>query len=149
MASARTRSSAQRIWDPEGFERLGRYSGWFLALSAPLLLMVPWAFPAVLAGLLVLLTAMSTGPLPLLAVAYFLISACALGHAAVGRHRQRSELATVLGMAVYIFLMTLTARLPVHYSWTWGILLAIPIAADWRGVRGVCVTGRAPSSRSA
>ena len=36
---------SQRIWDPEGFERLGRYGGWFLALSAPLLLIVPWAFP--------------------------------------------------------------------------------------------------------
>jgi hypothetical protein len=125
---------AQRIWDPEGLERLGRYGGWFLALSAPVLLMVPWAFPAVLAGLVLLLTAMSTGPLPLLAVAYFLISACALGSLLLDGDGP-SELATVLGMGVYIFLMTLTARLPVHYSWSWGILLAIPIAADWRGVR--------------
>lgn len=124
---------AQRIWDPEGLERLRRYAGWFLALAAPLLLMAPWSFPPVLIALAAVLTAMSTGPLPILAVAYFLISCCALGSLLLGE-KARSELATVLGMGIYIFLMTLTARMPVHYSWSWGIVLAIPIAANWHGV---------------
>jgi hypothetical protein len=42
--------------------------------------------------------------------------------------------ATLLGIAVYIFLMTFLARLPVNYPAVYLILLAIPVLIDIRGV---------------
>jgi hypothetical protein len=57
--------------------------------------------------------------LALLAVAAFLISACALGSKLLGASDDSSAenqlCATLLGIAVYIFLMTFLARLPVNY----------------------------------
>src|SRR5581483_354681 len=47
----------------------------------------------------------------------------------------QQALATVLGTSIYIFLMTFLARQPVNYPAVWLVLLALPIAVDWRGVR--------------
>ncbi len=129
---------SQEIWYPVGLRRFTRYLGTFLALAIPLLVLVPWTFAGVIAALLLALTVISVGAAPAAASAFFLISACALGSRLFGRTKQdgvTSHLcATVTGTAVYICLMTLTARTPVHYPWTWGALLAVPIVADWRGV---------------
>jgi hypothetical protein len=129
---------AQEIWYPIGLKRFTRYIGEYLALAVPLLLMVPWTFAGLMGALLLLLTAISVGPQPLLSAGFFLISSCALGSILLGRSKTGSVTiqlcATLLGSGVYVFLMTLMARLPVNYSLVWGILLAIPVAADFPGV---------------
>jgi hypothetical protein len=75
----------------------------------------------------------------LLAVAFFLISACALGSRLLGRKHDdapESQLfSALLGTGVWIFVMTLVARLPVNYPAVWAGLLAVPILLDWRGAR--------------
>ncbi len=129
---------SQQIWYPVGLRRFTRFAGEYLALAAPILMVVPWAFAGLMAALLVALTAVSVGPLPLAANAFFFLSACALGSKLLGRSKHESLLthlcATLLGTGIYVVLMTLVARLPVHYAATWGVLLAIPIAADIHGV---------------
>jgi hypothetical protein len=82
-----------------------------------------------------------------------------VGLAAAGREPRfipRNQLcATLLGIAVYIFLMTFLARLPVNYPAVYAVLLAIPALIDIRGVGRRLVSGasalwppaRAPGSR--
>jgi hypothetical protein len=81
---------------------------------------------------------MAVGPQAVLATAFFLIASCALGSKLLGRAEQDSVethlCATLLGMGVCIFLMTFLARLPVNYPAVWAVLLAVPVAWDWRGV---------------
>lgn len=126
------------IWFPIGLARFIRYGGIFLALTVPFLVLVPWAFASFVIVMLVLLTAVSVGPQPLAAVVLFLISSSAMGSRLLGRDKSESITtdlcATLLGSGVYLFLMTLIARAPVNYPVAWGVLLAIPIAIDIRGV---------------
>ena len=129
---------SQHIWEPVGLQRLARFGGEYLAVAVPLLLMVPWTFAAVILGLTVLGTAIAVGPQAVLATAFFLIASCALGSKLLGRAEEDSIethlCATLLGMGVWIFLMTFLARLPVNYPAFWAVLLAAPVAWDLRGV---------------
>ena len=126
-------------WDPQGMRRFVHYIAVFLVAAVPVMVVVPWCFTGLAVGLAALGTALAAGPLAVLAVALFLISACALGSRLLGRTQDDSlpaqALATMVGTAVYIFLMTLLARLPVNYPLVWVLLLAIPIAWDRAGVR--------------
>ena len=124
----------QEIWLPEGVRRFTRFLGAYVFLAAPLLLILPWSFTAVMALLLLVLTVVSVGIQPVVAAAFFLISACALGTLLMGRARTNSLLATLLGTGAYILLMLLTVRLPVNYAAAWAAVLAVPIALDARGV---------------
>ncbi len=128
----------QEIWQPVGIHRFTRFLGIFIALGVPLLVILPWIFAALMALLLLVLTAVSVGPLPVLAVALFLLSASALGSLLLGRGAEDSlathVLATLAGIAVYIALMTPLARVPVHYPAVWAGVLALPVLVDARGV---------------
>jgi glycosyltransferase involved in cell wall biosynthesis len=124
----------QTIWYPVGLSRLVKYTGLYLAWSAPLLLMAPWTFTAVIVMLTAVFTAVAVGPLPLLAVVFFLISACALGSRLLSHAKKSQICATLLGAGIYIFLMTLLARVPVNYAAVWAVLLALPVLADLNGV---------------
>ncbi len=124
---------SQELWLAVGAKRFTRYLGAYLFLAVPLLLIFPWSFTAVIAALLLVLTAVSVGVQPVAAAAFFLISACALGTLLMGRGRVNALCATLLGTGVYVFLMLAVSRLPVNYMATWGAVLAIPIALDARG----------------
>ncbi len=129
---------SQHIWEPVGLQRLAKFGGEYLAVAVPVLLIVPWTFAALIFGLTILGTAISVGPQAVLATAFFLIASCALGAKLLGRSEEDSIethlCATLLGMGVWIFLMTFLARLPVNYPAFWAVLLAAPVAWDWRGV---------------
>ena len=128
---------AQDIWEDIGVQRFLRYIGMFVGIAFPLLVMVPWTFASAIAALTTIGTAFAIGPLALAAVVLYLISSCALGSRLLGRGHDdavESQLfSTLLGAAVWIFLMTLIARLPVNYPAVWAALLAIPVLLDWRG----------------
>jgi hypothetical protein len=123
---------AQHIWDTVGLQRLARFTGLFLAAAVPIFLLVPWSFARVAIGFVALGTLISVGPLPLLAVALFLVSSCTLGMKLV---KESYLLGTLTGVGLYVFLMTALAFLPVNYPLVWGALLAAPILLDWRSVR--------------
>ncbi len=134
---------AQEIWNPVGFSRFLRYGGAFLSLALPLALMAPWTLAMAFTVLLLGLTAFALGPLPLLATAFLLISACALGRLMMDRGGSSESgplsgsddvLATLVGLSLYMLLMYVVARLPVNYPAVWAAILALPLLADFRGV---------------
>ncbi len=128
----------QHIWDPDGLKRFTRYIGVFVAFAAPVLMMFPWAFAGAVAALLLVASVLSVGLQPVLATGFFFLSACALGCRLLGVARRDSLpvdlCATLAGAAVYVVLMTLTARLPIHYPLVWAAVLSLPVALDLRGV---------------
>jgi len=125
-------------WTHVGRYRLIHYTKIYWAASLAILLTVPSAFAPIVALLVVAATVIAIGPIAMLAVAAFLISSCALGSKLLGASDDSSTdnqlCATLLGIAVYIFVMTFLARLPVNYPAVYLILLAIPVLIDIRGV---------------
>lgn len=120
-----SRLFAQEIWTQPGMRRLLRYTGLFLEIGIPLLLMAPWTFTSVVGALVLGGTALAA-PIGLPAVAFFLLSSWALGS-----HIFRGAgvvLPTMAGLAIYVFLMGAVARSPVNYPVVWAIVLAVPIA---------------------
>jgi glycosyltransferase involved in cell wall biosynthesis len=135
-------------WTEAGRQRLMHYTTIYWAVSLVIWLIAPVAFAPIVAMLIVGATAVAIGPLAVLAVAAFLISACAVGSKLLGASDDsfaESQLCcTLLGIAVYIFLMAFLARLPVNYPAVYAALLAIPVLLDIRGVaRRLASWGRA------
>ena len=149
----------EKMWPNAGWTALGRYrlihyTKIFWAASLIILAAAPIAFLPMIALLSVAGMTLAIGPLAVLAVAAFLIAACALGSKVLGSSGDASAedqlCATLLGVAVYIFLMTFLARLPLNYPAVYALLLAVPVLIDWRGtVRRLVSWGRAlvPSRR--
>jgi glycosyltransferase involved in cell wall biosynthesis len=125
-------------WTPLGQFRFIHYTKIFWTVSIAVLLIAPAAYAPIVALLVTMATAIAIGPLALLAVMAFLVSSCALGSKLLrtsGDLSAENQLCgTLLGIAVYIFLMTFLARLPVNYPAVYSILLAIPVLLDIRGV---------------
>jgi len=135
---AKTPLFAQHIWDPVGSHRFLRFTGAYITLALPLLILVPWSFAGLAAALVVVLSAVAVGPLAVLSVVFFLLSSNALGALILRRTKQQVGEANLLyslaGMSVYAFLMTFLARVAINTPVFWGVLLFIPLAADVRGV---------------
>ncbi|MGA3240487.1 MAG: glycosyltransferase [Bryobacteraceae bacterium] len=129
---------SQPIWLPWGQRRLAHFATLFAAFSLPLLLLFPWAYASAFTALVTGATVLATGPLAVAAVVFFLASAWALGSRLLGKSDYREPethvCATLLGIAIYAFAMTLTARIPVNYPAAWAAVVAIPILLDARGV---------------
>jgi hypothetical protein len=123
---------AQHIWDTVGLQRLARFAGLFLAAAVPLLLMVPWTFAGLVLLFVAFASAISVGPLPVIAVALFLISSCTLGSRLVG---ESHLLSTLTGIGIYVFLMNVLSHFPINYPAVWASILLAPILLDWRAVR--------------
>ena len=125
-------------WTSVGRYRLIHYTKIFWAASLLVLLTLPFVYAPFVLLLVFAATWLALGPIPILAVLAFLISSWALGSkllAATDDSATRSQLyATLLGMAVYIFLMTFVARLPIHYPAVYIVALAIPVLIDIRGM---------------
>jgi glycosyltransferase involved in cell wall biosynthesis len=141
---------AQRIWNPDGLHRFARFAQVYAVAAAVLLVAAPRSMPIILAGVIAILTAVSVGPVALLATAFFLISANALGSILL-RTRKPENVAdqvcsTLLGAGVYTFVMSLAARQAIHYPAVWIGVLAAPVMLDLRGVRNR-ITGWVALSR--
>lgn len=121
---------SQEIWQPEGRARLIQFAAFYIAAATVFLILVPWLFAPLAAVLLVALTTFCLGPQTAFAVAFFLLSAWSLGNL-IGR-RVPHLLAILLGMSIYIFFMPFAARLPVNYWWSYALVLALPILANFR-----------------
>ena len=97
-----------------------------------------WIYAAVFAAIATTATVLATGPLAVAGIVFFLASACALGSKLRGKAEpgppEAHICATLLGIAIYAFAMTLTARIPVNYPAAWAAVLSIPILLDGRGV---------------
>jgi hypothetical protein len=129
---------SQDIWYPVGWRRFERLIEYYGVLALILMAAAPRYFAGTVVAVLAVGTVMAVGPAPLLAVCFFLLSANALGSRLLGRGKppgpEHHFCATLLGSALYMFVMALSARLPVNYPWAWGALLAIPLLLDVPGV---------------
>jgi len=127
------------IWEQDGWKRFLHYICVFAVISAPLMVLVPWTYTGFVLGLAAVGTILAAGPMALFAVLLYMVSAAALGSCILGRPKDTAlpaqTLAVLVGTAVYMFLMTLAARLPIHYPAVWAVLLGAPIVWDWSGVR--------------
>ena len=74
-------------WTHLGRQRLLHYGIVSIVASGAIVALAPWAFPAMVTFLVLIGTAAAIGPLAVLSVAGFLISACALGSLLMGRRR--------------------------------------------------------------
>jgi len=120
---------SQQVWNPVGQARLIRYTGLFVALATPVLILAPWGFAVLVAAMAAVYTMAATGLPALAAPVFFLISACALG----SRFLRGHLLATLLGLSIYTLPMPILARLPVNYWWAYAVVLAVPVTLDAPG----------------
>jgi glycosyltransferase involved in cell wall biosynthesis len=127
-----------QIWQPVGIERAVWFAALYTGVSAALLILVPWLFVPLAVALLAGLTTILLGPAAVLAVMLFLVSAWSVGHALTrpGKPDQAPHLiSTLLGTSVYIFAMPFVARIPVNYPLVYGLVLALPILANFTNLR--------------
>ena len=119
----------QTIWLPQGLSRLLWYGLIVAAFGAISLVrrryFIPLAFAAVLIG-----TIVAVGPAASGSVLLFVFSATVLGRLLFGRELDGS-LAFLAGTAFWIAVMTLVARIPIHYPATYLITLALPLAVGY------------------
>jgi hypothetical protein len=139
----------QIVWYPIGIERFGFYAGLFVGIATPVLILAPWA----LAPLAVILAAAGTihavGWAAALAPLLFLASAWSLGSLLLRGKEESIEarlLSTLLGIGVYVWLMTLASRLHIHYAAAWLVLLLVPLL--WSGLSACRAVIRAGARRS-
>ena len=119
---AQTQPWAHPAWTHEGWERfvLAMCVTAVLTLGAP-----KYLFYGV-----VLVLACSTGIQPVLGLAFVLLGALNLGGLLFRQKDDRLNL--LAGFAIYVWIFSLTASLPINNVWFWGLMLATPIAIERR-----------------
>lgn len=121
----------QQVWTPEGMRKLivflGLYGVWFLLVTA-------WRrqlFVPLTCGLVAAYTVASVGFGPVAAALFFAFSCLVLG-SAIHRYAGSVEdalLAPLLGLSVYVFVVSLIAHFPVNYPAVYLALLILPLIA--------------------
>ena len=79
---------------------------------------------------IVLVLACSVGILPILGLGFVLLGALNLGWLLF--HQKDERLNLLAGFAIYVWIFSLTASLPINTIWLWGALLAAPIVLGRR-----------------
>jgi len=130
----------QEIWYPAGVEHFRFFVGLVVGVATPLVILAPWLLAPLAAIFVAASTIHAVGWAAALTPALFLLSAGSLG-SLIFRAKQRPTesalLATLLGSSIYVLLMTLTARLPVHYWWVWLLVLLAPLTYVRAAVRNL------------
>ncbi len=116
---------AQFIWSHIGLERFLIFTGAYALVFAIFFLSKPGLFPIVTVTAAIAFTIAATGPIPLLAVALILFSSLVLGEWIL----PDTLLATLLGLCIYMFALSITALAPVNYSVVYLIALTAPLLA--------------------
>ncbi len=139
----------QPIWYPVGIERFGYYTGLFVGVAAPVLILVPWALAPLAVMAAAAGTILAAGWAAALAPLLFLAASWSLGSLLLRSKERTLEtnlLAALLGIGVYLWVMTLTARLSIHYAWVWLVALAVPLLLSFR-LRGGGIPQPLPDGR--
>ena len=134
----------QSVWTAQGLRRFlifaAGYAVFFVAVSSFKARLFPIA-----AGVLALLyTLVAVGPVAVLAVAVVLLSSFVVGETILVRGssiRIRSApdfvLAMLVGLSIYMFVISMAAAAPVHYRLAYLAAVAIPLAANRRAVQAL------------
>lgn len=127
------------VWTPAGLRRFQVFAAGYWLCFAVFFVWKPELFaPAVLSASLVY-TLIATGPLAVLSMLLVLLSSVVLGQAILGRQGAEAEpsaasaiLAMLLGLSLYMFLLSITALGPVNYPVVYLALVAAPLVWQWR-----------------
>ena len=121
---AQSKPWAHSAWTPQSWERF------ILAMCATAVAVLGlhrlWFYG------IVLVLGCSVGVLPILGLGFVLLAGLNLGW--VLFHNEDDRLNLLAGFAMYVWIFSLTASLPIHTIWLWGLLLAAPIAIGRRFV---------------
>lgn len=125
----------QQVWLPEGAARMTAFAGAYVLSSALLIWRAPhWFLPAV-AAVVMGYSLVAAGPLAAAGVLLVLLAACATGGLLLrNQPRARSEMPAaviVLGLAVWVFWLAVTARFQIHYWPLYLVLFAALIVWAW------------------
>jgi hypothetical protein len=135
---------SQTIWNPVGLRRFRLYAEIFWAIAG----LTIWWRPSWLAPLIgfivVSYTAWYWGIGAPLAVIYFLGSAWVLGRRLA--HRANSATALLLGLAVWIFLISLAVHFPINTPAVYAIALAVPFVFGRRELAAAARAWRRPKA---
>ncbi|MCL4795387.1 MAG: hypothetical protein KJZ84_12565 [Bryobacteraceae bacterium] len=125
----------QQIWLPEGAALMAAFAGAYVVLSALLIWRAPHRFLPAVAAVVIGYSLVAAGPLAVAGVLLVLLAACATGGLLL-RNQPRARLdmpsaLIVLGLAVWVFWLTVTARFPIHYWPLYLVLFAALIVWAW------------------
>ena len=129
----------QEIWYPEGIARFRFYTALFIGVATPVVILAPWLVVPLAVAFTAAATVHAVGWAATLAPLLFLVSAWSLGSLLLRSKDKKLEtqlIATLLGSGIYVLLMTLTARLPIHYRSVWLPVMLAPLTcvrgSGWR-----------------
>jgi hypothetical protein len=129
---ANTKLFPADLWQPEGPWRFIQFAGLYAVCATVILILAPWLFAGLVTAAALAFAIAALGPMPVLAVPYFLLSCWCLGR--IFSRSSPGLLALLLGLSLYLLLMQAVVRLPVNYPAVYLFALAIPIALRWRDV---------------
>lgn len=115
---------AQTLWSPDGRDRFLIYTGVFWSLAGLILWRCPRWLGRLVPAAALLYTAWWTGPIAPLAVLYFLGSCYFLGR--ILRREKDAYMATLLGAAVWMFLIWIALHFPINTRAAYAIAFAVP-----------------------
>jgi len=122
------------LWLADGVQRFGAFAIFWLAVA---LIFGFFARRWLLAAVTLVVVGCSicaVGIAPVATVLFFVFSVTVLGRLLFGANLE-GPLAMLAGTAIWIALLNLTARLPIHYSATYLAALALPLAIGFRDAK--------------
>lgn len=129
----------QNIWTHAGLARFLIFAAGFAVFYSMCTFLMPGLFPVIASVLGIIYTVVSVGPIAPLTVAVVVLSAFALGGSILRSPENSLEggiLATLLGLSVYMFILSIAAHWRVNYWPVYLAALASPWMWDWRGPIG-------------
>jgi hypothetical protein len=122
---------AQPVWTPDGLHHLALYLAVFAGFSVVVLLIGPRWYSALFTLVGLAYSCYFAGPRPVLVVLYLLLSAYCTGRLIlrqVAKPTSTTHILTMLtGFSLYLIWFLLTLSFPVHFTWFYWIVLALPI----------------------
>ena len=135
---------SQEIWQAAGVRRFRLYAEIFWAIAGLTIWWRPSWLGPLIGCILVSYTAWYWGVWAPLAVIYFLGSSWVLGRRLA--RRANSATALLLGLAIWIFLISLAVHFPVNTRAVYAMALAVPFIFGWREVRAAARSWRWPKT---
>jgi len=121
---------AESLWSAEGRDRFLAYTAVYWTLAGLILWRCPRWLPIIIPATALLYTAWWAGPVAPLVVLYFLGSCYFLGR--IVRREKDAIMATLLGAAVWMFVIWIALHFPINIRSVYAIAFALPYLFGYR-----------------
>jgi len=129
----------QEIWTPAGLHRFLIFAACYWLCFGLFALSRPRIFSGFVLTAVLVYTLVATGPLALASVLLVVLSSLVLGQGILGRVGAPDDasataniLAALLGLSLYMFVLSIVALEPVNYPSVYLAVLAAPLIWQWR-----------------